>query len=187
MLKIDNLTFSYDNKTIFSDFSLEVKNGEKIWLSGPSGCGKTTLIKLILGLLKPQNGEVIKTDLTPSVVFQENRLLPFYTVMQNIELVGGDKNLAEEILSSLGISETKDLYPASLSGGMKRRAAIARALSVPFDLLILDEPFNGIDDKNLESAIDCIKKFTRDKTVILITHNREEAALIEAKKVEINN
>ena len=107
--------------------------------------------------------------------------------MQNIELVGGDKEKAKEILSVLGISETENLYPSSLSGGMKRRAAIARALSTEFDLLILDEPFNGIDEKNLKSACDCIKKFTADKTVILITHNPEEAELLGAKKVEINN
>ena len=163
------------------------ENGEKIWLSGPSGCGKTTLIKLILGLLKPQKGEINLGNLTPSVVFQENRLLPFYTVMQNIELVGGDKEKAKEILLALGIGETENLYPSSLSGGMKRRAAIARALSIPFNLLILDEPFNGIDEKNLQSACDCINKFAADKTVILITHNPEEAELLGTKKVEINN
>ncbi len=187
MLSVNNITFSYGDKKIFENFSLEIKNGQKIWLSGPSGCGKTTLIKLILGLLKVQKGEIEANGMTPSVVFQENRLLPFYTVMQNIELLGGDKEKAKEILTALGIGETENLYPVSLSGGMKRRAAIARALSVPFDLLILDEAFNGIDEKNLQSACDCIKKFTADKTVILITHNPEEAELLGAKKVEINN
>ena len=187
MLKINNLTFSYGDKSIFNNFSLNIKNGEKIWLSAPSGFGKTTLIKLILGLLKAQSGEIITGNITPSVVFQENRLLPFYTVMQNIELVGGDKQKAKEILYALGINETENLYPSALSGGMKRRAAIARALSVPFDLLILDEAFNGIDEKNLQTACDCIKKFTIDKTVILITHNPEEAELLNAKKIEINN
>lgn len=187
MLKINNLTFSYHDENIFNGFSLEIKKGDKIWLSGPSGCGKTTLIKLILGLLKAQKGKIELGNLTPSVVFQENRLLPFYTVMQNIELVGGDKEKVKEILSVLGIGETENLYPSSLSGGMKRRAAIARALSVPFDLLILDEAFNGIDEKNLHSTIDCIKKFTDGKTVILITHNPEEAELLGAKKIEINN
>ncbi len=187
MLKINNLNFSYGDKNIFNNFSLEIKDGEKIWLSAPSGFGKTTLIKLILGLLKPQKGVIDTGNLTPSVVFQETRLLPFYTVMQNIELIGGEKQKAKEILPALGISETENSYPSSLSGGMKRRAAIARALSVPFDLLILDEPFNGIDEKNLQSAINCIKEFTQNKTVILITHNPEEAELLGAKKVEINN
>ena len=186
MLKINDLTFSYGEKEIFNNFSLEIKKGERIWLSGPSGCGKTTLIKLILGLLKAQKGQ-IEANITTSVVFQENRLLPFYTVMQNITLVGGDEALAYENLTALGIGETTDLYPASLSGGMKRRVAIARALSVPFDLLILDEAFNGIDEKNLQSAVDRINALTKDKTVILITHNPEEAELLGAQKVEINN
>lgn len=187
MLKINNLTFAYGDKKIFSDFSLEINQGEKIWLSGPSGCGKTTLIKLILGLLKQQKGEIKTGTITPSVVFQENRLLPFYTVMQNIELVGGDKQKAKEILTFLGMSDTENAYPSSLSGGMKRRIAIARALAVPFDLLILDEAFNGIDENNTQLACDCIKKFTEGKTVILITHNPDEAELLSAKKVEINN
>lgn len=187
MLKINNLTFSYGDKKIFNNFSLEINQGEKIWLSGPSGCGKTTLIKLILGLLKPQKGEIKTSNLTPAVVFQENRLLPFYTVMQNIELVGGNKQKAKEILAFLGISDTENVYPSSLSGGMKRRVAIARALAVPFDLLILDEAFNGIDENNTKSACDCIKKFTEGKTVILITHNPDEAELLSTKKVEINN
>ncbi len=187
MLKIKNLSFSFGEKLVINNFSLSIENGEKIWLSGPSGCGKTTLIKLILGLLKANSGEIDLGGMTPSVVFQENRLLPFYTIMQNIELVGGDKQKAKEILLALGIGETENSYPSSLSGGMKRRAAIARALSVPFDILILDEAFNGIDEKNLELTINCIKEFTQDKTVILITHNPEEARLFRAKKVEINN
>lgn len=187
MVKIENLTFSYDDKNIFNDFSLEIKEGEKVWLSAPSGFGKTTLIKLILGLLKPQSGEIIVDTVKPSVVFQENRLLPFYTIIKNIELIGGEKTLAKENLDALGISDTELLYPASLSGGMKRRAAIARALSVPFDLLILDEPFNGIDEINLEATANRINEIAKDKTVILITHNAEEARLLNAKKVKINN
>ena len=187
MLKIDNLTFSYGEKMIFNDFSLEINDGEIIWLSGPSGCGKTTLIKLVLGLLKPQKGKIQTNGMTPSVVFQENRLLPFYTVMQNIELVGGDKEKAKDILLALGINETANLYPKKLSGGMKRRAAIARALSVDFDLLILDEPFNGIDEKNLEKTAELINEICRDKTVIIITHSPIEAELLKAKEVKINN
>lgn len=186
MLRIKDLTFSYEDKNIFNGFSLTIKKGEKIWLSGPSGSGKTTLIKLILGLLKPQEGTV-ELEGIPSVVFQENRLLPFYTVLKNIELIGGNAALAKDNLYSLGIGESTNLYPSSLSGGMKRRAAIARALSVPFDLLILDEPFNGIDEKNLDSTAKRINEIAKDKTVILITHSHEEAKLLNAKKVEINN
>jgi ABC-type multidrug transport system ATPase subunit len=187
MLKIKNLSFSFGEKLVINNFSLNVKKGEKIWLSGPSGIGKTTLIKLILGLLKANSGEIDLGGMIPSVVFQENRLLPFYTVMQNIELVGGDKQKAKEILLALGIGETVNLYPKKLSGGMKRRAAIARALSVDFDLLILDEPFNGIDEKNLEKTAELINEICSSKTVIIITHSPLEAELLKAKEVKINN
>ena len=187
MLKIKNLSFAFGEKLIINNFSLDIKKGEKIWFSGPSGIGKTTLIKLILGLLKANNGEIDLGGMTPSVVFQENRLLPFYTVMQNIELVGGDKEKAKDILLALGINETANLYPKKLSGDMKRRAAIARALSVDFDLLILDEPFNGIDEKNLEKTAELINEICRDKTVIIITHSPIEAELLKAKEVKINN
>ncbi len=187
MFKIKNLYFSYGEKSVIKGFSLNIKKGEKIWVSGPSGCGKTTLIKLVLGLLKADKGEIDLNGMTPSVVFQENRLLPFKTVMQNIELVGGDTEKAAEFLKALGIEETADLKPAKLSGGMKRRAAIARALAVPFDLLILDEPFNGIDKKNLESTASLINEVCKNKTVILITHSKDEAKLLECKKIEINN
>lgn len=187
MLKIKNLSFSFGEKLVISNFSLNVKKGEKIWLSGPSGIGKTTLIKLILGLLRPNSGEIDLGGMTPSVVFQENRLLPFYTVMQNIELVGGDKQKAKDILLALDIGETVNLYPKKLSGGMKRRAAIARALSVDFDLLILDEPFNGIDEKNLKKTAELINEICSNKTVIIITHSPLEAELLKAKEVKINN
>ena len=187
MLKIKNLSFSYGEKQVINNFSLNVKSSEKIWLSGPSGCGKTTLIKLILGLLKPEKGEIELKGKAVSAVFQENRLLPFKTVLENITLVGGDSQKGLLYLKALGIEETANLKPSKLSGGMKRRAAIARALSVPFDLLILDEPFNGIDEKNLNRTIDLINEVCFDKTVILITHSQNEAKLLGAKKIEINN
>lgn len=187
MLKIKNLSFSYGEKQVISNFSLNLKSGERIWLSGPSGCGKTTLIKLISGLLKPEKGEIILDSKEVSAVFQENRLLPFKTVLENITLVGGDSQRGLYCLEKLGIGETANLKPSKLSGGMKRRAAIARALSVPFDLLILDEPFNGIDEKNLNRTIDLINEVCLDKTVILITHSQNEAKLLNAKKIEINN
>ncbi len=187
MLKIKKLSFSYGEKSVIDDFSLEIKDGEKVWLSGPSGCGKTTLIKLVLGILKADNGKIDLNGMTPSAVFQENRLLPFYTVLENITLVGGDRNKALSYLKALGIEETADLKPTKLSGGMKRRVAIARALSTPFDLLILDEAFNGIDEKSIEKTAELINKVCKDKTVILITHSSIEAQLLNCKKVEINN
>ncbi len=187
MLRIKKLSFSYGERQIINNLTFNINQGEKIWISGPSGCGKTTLIKLILGLLKADKGEILLNGMTPSVVFQENRLLPFYTVLENITLVGGDRDKALHYLEALGIGDTANLKPSKLSGGMKRRAAIARALSVDFDLLILDEAFNGIDEKNLTATADLINSVCQNKTVILITHSPNDARLLSCKKIEINN
>ena len=92
MITIDNISFFYGEKQVLKDFSLKIQKGDRICLIGESGCGKTTLLRLVLGLEKPTNGNIITTQkLKPSVVFQENRLLPFKTVLENITLVGADK------------------------------------------------------------------------------------------------
>lgn len=186
MISIDNISFAYGNKRIFEDFSLKIENNSHLWLYGESGCGKTTLIRLILGLETPQKGQISgNLNLKPSVVFQENRLLPFKTVLQNIILLGADEQTALENLTALGLSDSANLYPHELSGGMKRRAAIARALSVPFDYLILDEPFTGLDESNIKTAVTRILQLAEDKPIILITHSSIEAALLNAQKIAV--
>ncbi len=181
MLKINNVSFSYDNKKIFSDFSFELSENDRVWLHGESGCGKTTLLRLILGLEKPQYGEIVgTTGLKPSVVFQEDRLLPFKTALQNIMLVNGDRQKAIDNLKALGLGDNLNTPVNELSGGMCRRVAIARALSVEFDYLILDEPFTGLDKENVETAIKLILKTAENKPIILATHSPLEAELLGA-------
>lgn len=181
MLKIDRISFSYDEKKIFENFSLYINQNDKIWLSGESGCGKTTLIRLILGLEQPQGGEIIRTEgLKPSVVFQENRLLPFKTALQNIMLVSPDRQKAIDNLTALGLGENLNTKVNELSGGMCRRVAIARALTADFDYLILDEPFTGLDKENVETAIKLILKTAENKPIILVTHSSLEAELLGA-------
>ena len=186
MIKFDNVSFSYGDNLILKNFNLEIKNGDRVCFFGESGCGKTTLLRLILGLEKQKNGKIIKSEnLKPAVVFQENRLLPFKTVLENIVLFCGNAKRAENNLNALGVSDCKNLYPNELSGGMKRRVAIARALSVDFDYLCLDEPFTGLDNENIKLAAQHILNTAGNKPIILVSHSLEEAELLSAKIINI--
>lgn len=186
MLKIDNISFSYGENTVFQNFSLDILGNEKIWLFGESGCGKTTLLKLVLGLEKPQKGNVINiNDAKPSVVFQEDRLLPFKTALQNVLLIKNDPQKAIENLSALGLENYINTPVSELSGGMCRRVAIARALTADFDFLVLDEPFTGLDKENIEKAVNQILRVTQDKAIILVTHSQEEAELLGAGQIKL--
>ncbi|MGN1201899.1 MAG: ATP-binding cassette domain-containing protein [Eubacterium sp.] len=184
MIKLNNVSFSYDSKQVLKDLSLTINDGDRICLWGDSGVGKTTVLRLILGLEKAEANAVICTDKRFSAVFQENRLLPFKTIEENIMMLGGGDRL-DYILDSLKISEAKNKYPSQLSGGMARRAAIARALSIDADVYIFDEPFTGLDRDNIGRAISLINEFTKGKTLICVMHDRETAELLNCKIINI--
>ncbi len=186
MISFKNVSFSYGKKEIIKDFSLNIKQGERICLFGKSGCGKTTLLRLLLDLEKPKKGEILKDKgLKASVVFQENRLLPFKTVLENVTLFSTDTDTALYHLKALGLKEALNMYPSGLSGGMKRRVAIARALSTDFDFLCLDEAFTGLDSKNAGIAAEHILKTAALRPIILITHSLEEIELFGAKIIKV--
>ncbi len=187
MIKLTDVGFYYEKeKRVIDNLSLDIKKGDRICLFGESGCGKTTVIYLIMGLLKAQEGKIeIDKNLKASVVFQENRLLPFISVLKNITFLGANEATALENLKALGIEKYKDENISVLSGGIERRVAIARALSQEFDYLILDEPFTGLDMENTEKAAKRILEVAGDKPIILITHSKEEATLLNAKIIEL--
>ena len=186
MIKFNNVTFSYASREVLKDFSLSIEEGERICLFAPSGYGKTTLLRLIMGLEQSDKGEITGLqDKKISVAFQEDRLLPHKTVKENITLFG-DSHGADEILEKIGLSSAAGLYPSQCSGGMARRAAIARAINRDADIYILDEPFNGIDKENIALTAEAIMSATRGKTFIMVSHDTAEAELLDAKIIDIS-
>lgn len=179
MIAMKHITKKYDALTVFSDFSMEIPEGEILCLMGKSGRGKTTLLRLLMGLEQPDQGRITGLESKRiSVVFQEDRLLPHFTVRQNLCSVC-DGALQQEkmlrLLTILGLDEWIDREVSVLSGGMQRRVAICRALLAPYDLLILDEPFRGLDDKTKETVINLVLAEAKGRTILLSTHDVTEA------------
>ena len=186
MIELKNIDFSYDEKPVLQNYNLKVRNGECVCLKGPSGCGKTTVFRLISGLETAQNGTVLAPQKI-SVVFQENRLLPMLSVKKNVFLAieKEQRTKAIEMLKEAGLEEAISKPVAELSGGMKRRVAIVRALCFGGEALLLDEPFNAIDRENKQKMANLIKRefLDKGKSVLLSTHVDEDAELLSARIV----
>ena len=186
MLKICNLSFSYGKKQVLQNFSLEIKRGEIVALMGASGCGKSTLLQLISGLLKPNLGSIEHdSSLRISYAFQEPRLFPWLTVEKNLKAVlpkdqADQEDRSLHALNTVELSDSKDLYPESLSGGMKSRAALARALVFGGDLFLLDEPFAALDSDLRKRIGERLKQEIKASasSAILVTHHLEDAERI---------
>lgn len=173
-LEISSLTKAYGNKTVLSSLDLSVGGGI-FAITGPSGCGKTTLFKILCGLEKYDSGS-FRYDGRCSVVFQEARLFPWLNLRENITSVTGcTAKYAEEILISLGLGGDFMKYPHEVSGGMQRRTAIARALSVDAGLYLFDEPLAGLDAELKSVFCEILKsRIEKSKTVLVISHELEE-------------
>ncbi len=157
MIRFDDVSFSYPGKPVLSHFSFEIGPHDRICLFGPSGCGKTTIARLLLGLERPALGRITGAEgLRAAVVFQEDRLLPWKSVLENAALATGDLESARNALAQLGLSAEENSYPDALSGGMKRRLAIARAVATPADIMVLDEPFTGLDENAWRNAAEVL-------------------------------
>lgn len=196
MIDARNLSISFKDKTVLSDVSFTVRKGEFLCLLGQSGCGKSTLLRLIAGLLKPTAGTVAVDghavdgpDRACSVVFQDYSLFPWMTTGKNLVLAlkeeYPDKSrkelvaLAESYLEMVGLGTAFNKYPAALSGGMRQRAAIARALSSQCPVLLMDEPFGALDPVNRGLLQNLVHTIHRDshgsRTIVFVTHDVEEA------------
>ena len=187
MIKLSNVTFAYKRgENVINDLSLHIKEGERIHLTGESGIGKTTVLRLIMGLEKPQKGSIeLKEGARISAVFQENRLIPTLDAVGNVALFSNAER-AKEILTRLGLGEDMSALPAELSGGMKRRVALARALARESDILILDEAMTGLDTANRERVAAVINEYAANRTLICVTHDQKEAELINASSISLH-
>ncbi len=207
-LSVKNVTKVFDGQTALKNVSLDIGKGELISILGPSGCGKTTLLRIIAGLETPTEGTVeIKgrdcTKLPPSkrnfgIVFQSYALFPHMTVEQNIMFgLNQQKNLSkgerrqrcEEVLTMVDLYEHRKKYPPQLSGGQQQRTALARAVSLKPEYLLLDEPLSALDAKvrvKLRSEI-CQIQRRLGITTVMVTHDQEEALTMADRIVVMNN
>ena len=180
MLAIEDLSFRYGKETVLEGLSFVFSEGSITGLTGTSGVGKTTLLHLLCGLKKPSGGRVNNT-LKTAVIFQEPRLFPWLTAYENVLAVCHDKEKAERALSLLFPDETVGgKYPDELSGGMKQRVSIARALAYEPELLILDEPFKGLDAETKRRTIHTVFHSRPGTTFLLVSHEAEDLALCDS-------
>ncbi len=179
MISINNVSVAYQNKSVLDGLSFIFEDGRKYAIMGESGCGKTTLLNTIAGLIKPNKGNIISDKQKIAYVFQDPRLFPWLTVMQNITLVSSlppkeAQEKAMDILRNLGLEDSADKYPEELSGGMKQRVSIARALVYDYDILLLDEPFRALDEDTAQKTAKYIFTDAKEKTVIFVTHDKND-------------
>lgn len=186
MIEVKSISKSFDGKEILNNVTFTVNEGECVALTGASGAGKTTLMRIIAGLEAPDSGEVIFSErLKCSFVFQENRLLENKTVLENILSVAPDKKRALYFLEGCALSEDASKKAGLLSGGMKRRLAIARALSYGGDIYFLDEPLRELDGETLQAVAKLIKEEISEKTAILITHDSYSLEYLSDRQINI--
>lgn len=207
-LSIKNIRKTFGSQTALDNISLDIEKGEMISILGPSGCGKTTLLRIIAGLETPTEGKIFIngkdcTELSPAkrnfgIVFQSYALFPNMTVEQNIMFgLNEQKHLSkkekidrcEEVIDMVDLTEHRKKYPSQLSGGQQQRTALARAISLKPEYLLLDEPLSALDAKvrvKLRSEICHIQK-QLGITTIMVTHDQEEALTMADRIVVMNN
>ena len=185
-IEIINLNKSFNETCVFKNFSIKIPLKSTTVLKSKSGKGKTTLLKILMGLEKMDSGVINGLEnLKISTVFQENRLCENLSAIGNILLVNPriDRNLIKEYFEDIGLINCYDKPIYQLSGGMQRRVSILRSLLFEHDLLLLDEPFKGLDIDNKLKVISKINKLCHEKTIIIVTHDTDEIEYMNAKNI----
>jgi NitT/TauT family transport system ATP-binding protein len=190
-LNVKHIYLSFQGHKVLSDVNLSLHSGSVYCLMGPSGSGKTSFFKILLGLLEADSGLIeAPSGLKIAAVFQEDRLCEAFSAIDNLTMTvpGHSKALgkkAREVLLNLLPRDSLTRPVTTLSGGMKRRVAIGRALWAPSDIVVMDEPFTGLDCETKKSVIRYMKECTRDKLVIISTHQSEDATLLDGTLISL--
>lgn len=187
---ITDLCKTFDDNEVLKNVNITLKDNSIYCLMGSSGIGKTTILRILMGLEHADSGSVSGIDTKSiSCMFQEDRLIPYLSAIDNVRIVLHGKNNRDEIrnnLLSILPDDSLDIPVSSLSGGMKRRVALARALSYPGKLIILDEPFTGLDKDTKLNVIDYILKMRNIRTLLIATHGTDDANLLGAEIIKLN-
>lgn len=186
MIALKNIRAGYGDKIVFQNLNITLPERGVLAILGPSGSGKTTLLRLLAGLLQPLSGEITGlAGLRVSMVFQEDRLLPWRTALENVLFslpreMQGREAAARGWLEKMELAEAADVYPTALSGGMQRRVALARACAYGGDLLLMDEPFKGLDEALRARVAEDIKQAA--PLLVMLTHDHEDADMMGAER-----
>ena len=186
---LKNISKSYPGKTVLQNLNQTFLSGHAYCIMAPSGTGKTTLLRILCGLEKPDCGQITGTEhLRFSVVFQEDRLLEGLSAIENIRFSAGKNIAAEEVQKLIKdfLSETDFKKSVSeYSGGMCRKVCLLRALLTPSDMLLLDEPFSGLDEDSRKKAVALIQKYRNGRTLFVSTHDSRDAARLDAEIISL--
>ncbi len=187
---ITNLCKQFDNNEVLKNVNITLKDNSIYCLMGASGIGKTTLLRILIGLEHADSGSISGIDTKSiSCMFQEDRLILNLSAIDNVRIVLRGKTNRKEIrnnLLSILPDDSLDMPVSSLSGGMKRRVALARALSYPGKFIILDEPFTGLDKDTKLNVIDYILKMRNNRTLLIATHGIDDASLLGAEIIKLD-
>jgi len=186
-IKLQNISKSFENQ-ILKDFSLDIESEKTTVIMGKSGGGKTTVFNIICSIMQPDSGKVIFSE-TPviSAVFQENRLFETFTGYENLKAITNDEEKIHSALEICECTDFADIKVKDMSGGMKRRISIARALCLDANLYLMDEPFKGIDMATKDRIILKLQQYLSGKTCIIITHDIAEATKMAENIVIISS
>ncbi|MGC8930953.1 MAG: ATP-binding cassette domain-containing protein [Dictyoglomus sp.] len=176
-LRVNNIKKSFDEKKVLDGVFMEVYKGERVIIRGPNGVGKTTLLKIIAGIILPDEGSIdflVKPQI--SFQFQNVVFFPWLSMMENLELFVRDKEILKNLIEYFSLRDFFHLYPSEISGGYQQIFSFVRALSIPHNLLILDEPFKSLDPERKKRVKEVLKDHLKDRkiTLLMVSHQEEE-------------